>query len=133
MPHAVGELSKRQRLVWTPQLHNHFVDAVERLGIDAAMLKAIMTIMNVAGLIRENVASHLQKYRLASNRSKNVSHGNKVGSIKSSKQGKKRGGRSGKVEQASDQLSESTDDSAAIHSDSKKRHSISHLLYNSKS
>ena len=55
---------KRPRLVWTPQLHRRFVDAVQHLGINAAVPKTIMQLMNVEGLTRENVASHLQKYRL---------------------------------------------------------------------
>ncbi|CAN8301276.1 unnamed protein product [Cochlearia groenlandica] len=55
---------KRQRLVWTPQLHKRFVDVVAHLGIKEAVPKTIMQIMNVEGLTRENVASHLQKYRL---------------------------------------------------------------------
>ena len=55
---------KRPRLVWTPQLHKRFVDAVSHLGIRNAVPKTIMQLMNVGGLTRENVASHLQKYRL---------------------------------------------------------------------
>lgn len=55
---------KRPRLVWTPQLHKRFVDAVAHLGIKNAVPKTIMQLMNVDGLTRENVASHLQKYRL---------------------------------------------------------------------
>ncbi|CAK9878572.1 unnamed protein product [Sphagnum jensenii] len=55
---------KRPRLVWTPQLHKRFVDAVGHLGIKNAVPKTIMQLMNVEGLTRENVASHLQKYRL---------------------------------------------------------------------
>ncbi|KAJ4908798.1 Homeodomain-like superfamily protein [Raphanus sativus] len=55
---------KRQRLVWTPQLHKRFVDAVAHLGIKNAVPKTIMQLMSVEGLTRENVASHLQKYRL---------------------------------------------------------------------
>ncbi|MCO5614207.1 hypothetical protein L7F22_068487 [Adiantum nelumboides] len=55
---------KRPRLVWTPQLHKRFVDAVSQLGIKNAVPKTIMHLMNVEGLTRENVASHLQKYRL---------------------------------------------------------------------
>ncbi|KAK1297884.1 Two-component response regulator ARR18 [Acorus calamus] len=56
--------SKRPRLVWTPQLHKRFVDVVMHLGIKNAVPKTIMQLMNVEGLTRENVASHLQKYRL---------------------------------------------------------------------
>ena len=50
--------------MWTPQLHRRLVDAVQHLGINAAVPKTIMQLMNVEGLTRENVASHLQKYRL---------------------------------------------------------------------
>ncbi|KAG9138081.1 hypothetical protein Leryth_001337 [Lithospermum erythrorhizon] len=53
---------KRPRLVWTPQLHKRFVDAVAHLGIKNAVPKTIMQLMSVDGLTRENVASHLQKY-----------------------------------------------------------------------
>jgi len=56
--------SKRARLVWTPQLHKRFVEVVSHLGIKNAVPKTIMQMMNVEGLTRENVASHLQKYRL---------------------------------------------------------------------
>ena len=56
---------KRSRLVWTSDLHKKFLDAVERCGgIDQALPKAIMNDMKVAGLTRENVSSHLQKYRI---------------------------------------------------------------------
>jgi SHAQKYF class myb-like DNA-binding protein len=55
---------KRARLVWTPQLHKRFVDVVSHLGLKNAVPKTIMQLMNVEGLTRENVASHLQKYRL---------------------------------------------------------------------
>ncbi|XP_058099329.1 transcription factor PCL1-like [Magnolia sinica] len=54
---------KRPRLVWTPQLHKRFIDVVAHLGIKNAVPKTIMQLMNVEGLTRENVASHLQKYR----------------------------------------------------------------------
>ncbi|GAB4831828.1 hypothetical protein Ancab_005843 [Ancistrocladus abbreviatus] len=52
---------KRLGLVWTPQLHKRFVDVIEHLGIDMAVPKTVMEMMNVEGLTRENVASHLQK------------------------------------------------------------------------
>ncbi|KAG1337847.1 transcription factor PCL1-like [Cocos nucifera] len=55
---------KRPRLVWTAQLHKRFIDVVAHLGIKNAVPKTIMQLMNVEGLTRENVASHLQKYRL---------------------------------------------------------------------
>ncbi|KAJ0780412.1 putative transcription factor MYB-HB-like family [Helianthus annuus] len=56
--------NKRNRLVWTPQLHKRFVEVVAHLGVKNAVPKTIMQLMNVEGLTRENVASHLQKYRL---------------------------------------------------------------------
>ncbi|CAA6654417.1 unnamed protein product [Spirodela intermedia] len=64
---------KRPRLVWTPQLHKRFVDAVAHLGIKNAVPKTIMQLMNVEGLTRENVASHLQKYRLYLKRMQSLS------------------------------------------------------------
>ncbi|XP_057500306.1 two-component response regulator ORR23-like [Actinidia eriantha] len=61
-----GELSgpKKHRLVWSKELHNKFVDALEQLGGGSkAVPKKILEVMNVPGLSRENVASHLQKFR----------------------------------------------------------------------
>ncbi|VFQ91124.1 unnamed protein product [Cuscuta campestris] len=66
---------KRPRLVWTPQLHKRFVDAVAHLGIKNAVPKTIMQLMSVDGLTRENVASHLQKYRLYLKRMQSLSGG----------------------------------------------------------
>ncbi|PON68819.1 Octamer-binding transcription factor [Trema orientale] len=65
---------KRPRLVWTPQLHKRFVDVVAHLGIKSAVPKTIMQLMNVEGLTRENVASHLQKYRLYLKRMQGLSN-----------------------------------------------------------
>lgn len=65
---------KRPRLVWTPQLHKRFVDVVVHLGIKNAVPKTIMQLMNVEGLTRENVASHLQKYRLYLKRMQGLSN-----------------------------------------------------------
>ncbi|KAH9304985.1 hypothetical protein KI387_009389, partial [Taxus chinensis] len=56
--------SKKPRVVWSVELHQQFVSAVNTLGIDKAVPKRILELMNVQGLTRENVASHLQKYRL---------------------------------------------------------------------
>ncbi|KAK7311214.1 hypothetical protein RJT34_09204 [Clitoria ternatea] len=55
---------KKPRVVWTVELHRKFVVAVNQLGIDKAVPKKILDLMNVEKLTRENVASHLQKYRL---------------------------------------------------------------------
>jgi len=56
--------SKKPRVVWSVELHQQFVNAVNQLGIDKAVPKRILELMHVQGLTRENVASHLQKYRL---------------------------------------------------------------------
>ncbi|XP_042508112.1 two-component response regulator ARR12-like isoform X2 [Macadamia integrifolia] len=55
---------KKPRVVWSVELHRKFVAAVNQLGIDKAVPKRILDLMNVERLTRENVASHLQKYRL---------------------------------------------------------------------
>ncbi|MED6145196.1 hypothetical protein PIB30_022793 [Stylosanthes scabra] len=55
---------KKPRVVWSLELHLKFVAAVEQLGIDKAVPEKILDLMNVEKLTRENVASHLQKYRL---------------------------------------------------------------------
>ncbi|CAH9110472.1 unnamed protein product [Cuscuta europaea] len=55
---------KKARVVWCIELHRKFVAAVNQLGIEKAVPKRILELMNVEGLTRENVASHLQKYRL---------------------------------------------------------------------
>ncbi|GMI80158.1 response regulator 1 [Hibiscus trionum] len=64
---------KRARVVWSVELHQQFVVAVNQLGIDKAVPKKILELMNVPGLTRENVASHLQKYRLYLRRLSGVS------------------------------------------------------------
>uniref|UniRef100_A0A3Q7GNQ7 Two-component response regulator n=1 Tax=Solanum lycopersicum TaxID=4081 RepID=A0A3Q7GNQ7_SOLLC len=51
---------KKPRVVWSVELHQQFVQAVNQLGIDKAVPKKILELMNVPGLTRENVASHLQ-------------------------------------------------------------------------
>lgn len=56
--------SKKPRVVWSVELHQQFVSAVSQLGIEKAVPKRILELMNVPGLTRENVASHLQKFRL---------------------------------------------------------------------
>ncbi|XVE71247.1 hypothetical protein DITRI_Ditri10aG0135400 [Diplodiscus trichospermus] len=55
---------KKPRVVWSVELHRKFVAAVNQLGIDKAVPKKILELMNVEKLTRENVASHLQKFRL---------------------------------------------------------------------
>ncbi|XP_059655326.1 two-component response regulator ORR21 isoform X2 [Cornus florida] len=58
--------SKKPRVVWSVELHQQFVTAVNQLGIDKAVPKRILELMNVQGLTRENVASHLQNAKLGS-------------------------------------------------------------------
>ncbi|KAM7273342.1 hypothetical protein ACFE04_028006 [Oxalis oulophora] len=55
---------KKTKIVWTGSLHIKFVQAMNELGFKKAVPKRILEVMNVPGLTRENVASHLQKYRL---------------------------------------------------------------------
>ncbi|URD91982.1 two-component response regulator [Musa troglodytarum] len=54
---------KKARVVWSVDLHQKFVNAVNQIGLDKVGPKKILDLMNVPGLTRENVASHLQ-YRL---------------------------------------------------------------------
>ncbi|XP_050215754.1 two-component response regulator ARR1-like isoform X3 [Mercurialis annua] len=76
---------KKPRVVWSVELHQQFVAAVNQLGIDTVP-KKILELMNVPGLTRENVASHLQvwtninKYRLYLRRLSGVpQHQNNLG------------------------------------------------------
>nr|CAB3470871.1 unnamed protein product [Digitaria exilis] len=79
---------KRQRVQWSGDLHRKFIEATNQIGMDKAVPKNILEVMNVDGLTRENVASHLQKYRIYlkkliegkvcdSNRKMNVSESSK--------------------------------------------------------
>ncbi|XVF79968.1 hypothetical protein PTKIN_Ptkin15bG0032700 [Pterospermum kingtungense] len=65
---------KKSKLIWTKELHNRFLQAIEVLGIDGAHPKEILQHMNVPGLRKENVSSHLQKYRLSLKREQDAIH-----------------------------------------------------------
>lgn len=67
--------SEVSRLRWTPELHDHFVEAVERLGGKYnATPKRILQMMSVEGLKISHVKSHLQMYR-SSKDCNNVANG----------------------------------------------------------
>ncbi|XP_012435685.1 two-component response regulator ARR1 [Gossypium raimondii] len=55
---------KKPKLIWTNELHNRFLQAIDMLGSEAYP-KKILQLMNVPGLRKENVSSHLQKHRLS--------------------------------------------------------------------
>ncbi|RWR83765.1 two-component response regulator ORR26-like protein [Cinnamomum micranthum f. kanehirae] len=67
---------KKARVVWSVDLHQKFVNAVNHIGFDKVGPKKILDLMNIPGLTRENVASHLQKYRLYLSRLQRQSESN---------------------------------------------------------
>ncbi|XP_054810052.1 two-component response regulator ORR26 isoform X3 [Prosopis cineraria] len=55
---------KRPRIVWTPELHQKFLDAINVLSDGNNIRpKAILEQMNVPNLTARQISSHLQKYR----------------------------------------------------------------------
>ncbi|XP_045822046.1 two-component response regulator ARR14-like [Trifolium pratense] len=57
------ESSTKTRVKWTQELKRKFASAIMELNADKAQPNKILARMNVPGLTREHVASHLQKYR----------------------------------------------------------------------
>ncbi|XP_044361854.1 two-component response regulator ORR22-like [Triticum aestivum] len=60
--------SKKPRVLWSVELHRKFVAAVNQLGINKAVPKRLLELMNMEKLTRENVASHLQSRALLTNK-----------------------------------------------------------------
>uniref|UniRef100_A0A453T5Q8 Response regulatory domain-containing protein n=1 Tax=Aegilops tauschii subsp. strangulata TaxID=200361 RepID=A0A453T5Q8_AEGTS len=89
----ISAIHRKPRMTWTIALHNKFLEAINQIGLDSknshlvphsstmlvaaryfhynfydiivgAVPKKVLELMNVDYLSRENIASHLQKYRL---------------------------------------------------------------------
>uniref|UniRef100_A0A7N0T4M8 Uncharacterized protein n=1 Tax=Kalanchoe fedtschenkoi TaxID=63787 RepID=A0A7N0T4M8_KALFE len=56
-------LAKKDRVVWTIELNNRFIEAYNLLGHQGATPCRILELMNDPRLTRFHIASHLQKYR----------------------------------------------------------------------
>ncbi|KAG6730731.1 hypothetical protein I3842_01G095200 [Carya illinoinensis] len=52
--------TKKAKLVWLASLHNHFLQAIRRIGLEKAIPKSILQFINVPGITREKEESHLQ-------------------------------------------------------------------------
>ncbi|KAK7350560.1 hypothetical protein VNO77_09308 [Canavalia gladiata] len=59
-----SSITKKAKVIWTNKLQSQFLKAINIIGLENAVPKRILQVMNVQGLTRENVASHLQKHRL---------------------------------------------------------------------
>ncbi|XP_061364642.1 two-component response regulator ARR12-like isoform X2 [Gastrolobium bilobum] len=83
-------IQRKHRVIWTEELHQSFLAAVNQLGgVDKAVPKQVLQVMNVEELTRDHVASHLQKYRKSLNKisSKPTQQVNNVSAFRSSSPG----------------------------------------------
>ncbi|CAD7695818.1 unnamed protein product [Ostreobium quekettii] len=78
-----GKPQRRTRVFWTSELKKRFENAVGDLGLDHATPKQILRLMSVEGLTRENVASHLQKFRVKHKKVEDQARHKKVNSVAS--------------------------------------------------
>ncbi|XP_055814068.1 putative two-component response regulator ARR21 [Solanum dulcamara] len=56
-------VTQKNYIEWTDDLHAKFMEAVQQLGEGRCYPKEILEVMNVPGLTRLQIASHLQKWR----------------------------------------------------------------------
>ena len=66
-PGGADATAGKTRFAWSAELHARFEQAVAKLGVDRAKPQAISQLMGVEGdnaPTRQNIKSHLQKYRL---------------------------------------------------------------------
>jgi SHAQKYF class myb-like DNA-binding protein len=77
----VGAGGKKARFVWSAEVHACFCEAVHKLGVDKAKPQAIARLMQADLTLaascmptRQNIKSHLQKYRLLLAKRKEMHH-----------------------------------------------------------